>query len=137
MSDCSMCCMWCSGINWLWYAVSVIVVFGVGAIWYSMLFVKQWIRVYKIEMPAEGEKVNPLPSMLMQLIATALLGLAFFVLTPISVWLSVLVLIGFAAWQKAGLKFHFRGWRDFIIAASIDVGYLCVAAIIFILFALL
>ncbi len=31
-------------ISWLWYCVSVAVAFGIGAIWYTLLFGKQWIK---------------------------------------------------------------------------------------------
>lgn len=138
MDACSTTCSFCGlfvGINWSWYVISVVVVFGVGALWYSMLFGKAWMKVFKVEMPAEDEPVQIWPTMLIQLIATALLGLVFFILVRQSCTLAFVTLIGFSAWQKAGLKFRFLDWKQFMIAASIDVGYLFIAGLLFMLFA--
>lgn len=136
MDSCNLLCQAISDINF-WYIVAVVVVFGVGAVWYSLLFSKAWMRVFKVEMPADVKPGDAAFTMIMQLLASALFGLAFFVLTPISVWLSLLLLIAFCGWQKAGLKFRYTKWNDYFMAALIEAGYTFVAGIIFILFALI
>lgn len=135
METCSAFCSWFSQINWLWYGVSVALVYAIGALWYSVLFTKVWMRVFKIEMPQSVEKSSVLFTMFFQLLATAILGLVMFLLSNVSCWLAVLVLIGFCGWHKASLKFQFAKWKDFFTAAMIDVGYLFIAGLIFILFA--
>ncbi len=133
------CCPFCglfSQINWLWYVIAVVVAFVVGALWYSSLFAKAWVRVFKVEMPEKMQSGNMIFTMLMQLLVTALLGLVFFMMTGISVWLAVLVLIAFCGWQKANLKFRYVKWNEYFMAALIEAGYTFVAGLIFILFAL-
>lgn len=126
-----------SQINWLWYIISVIVIFVLGAIWYSLLFKKNWIRVFKIDIPEKEETLGTLFTMSIQFIVTAFLGLLFFVLVPISLLIALFVLVSFCGWQKATLKFRYTIWKDYIMAALIEVGYTFIAGILFILFALL
>jgi hypothetical protein len=46
-----------SNLNWLHVLVAAIAYFILGAIWYSFLFQKQWIRYHKIDMnDPEGKK---------------------------------------------------------------------------------
>lgn len=126
-----------SQINWLWYAVAVVVVFGVGGAWYSALFSKTWIRIFKVEIPEKTPAGSMARIFGLQVLATALQGVVFFMLTNVSVCLSALTLIGFCGWGKANLGFQFCKIRDFITAAMINVGYTFVAGVVFILFALI
>ena len=46
-----------SNLNWLHILVASIAYFAIGAIWYSFLFQKQWIRYHNIDMNnPEGKK---------------------------------------------------------------------------------
>lgn len=137
METCSSFCSLFSQINWLWYAIAVVVVYAAGALWHSILFGKAWIRVFKVEMPEKGQPTGAVFTMSMQLLVTALLGLLFFVLVPISVWLAVFVLITFCGWQKGTLKFRYVKWNEYFTAAIIEAGYTFIAGLIFILFALI
>ncbi len=121
--DSSNCCSLFCSINWLWYAVAVIVVFILGAIWFSLLFQKVWIKVFKIEMP-EGKPKGAIFTLIMQLLVTALFGLVFFVLVKLSVLVAVLALIGFCGWQKGSLKFRYTKWGEYFQAALINKRYL-------------
>lgn len=135
-----------SEISWLWYVIAVITAFGTGAIWYTLLFGKQWVKAVNYECLcganiSKGDKCtcnNRFPwEMIFQLIGTALIGLMYFILTPISVWLSVIVCIAFAGWTKSMLKFQIASWNRYITLASIDVGYFIVVSAIFVLFSYL
>lgn len=75
--------------------------------------------------------------MIFQLISTALVVLVFFVLTPIHLWLSILVVIAIASWMKSNLKFQISDWKRFVTLALIDVGYFTIVSIIGILFSLI
>ncbi len=137
--DCpvSFCANVCGQINWLMYMIAVVAVYAVGAVWYSFLFSKAWMKVFKIDMPEKPSAGNMVATMFFQLLATALFGLVFFVLVKISVWIAVLALFGFIVWQKASLKFRFYNLKEFVKAAGIEVGYMTIAGIVFILFGLL
>ena len=39
----------CYEISWLWYAVAVVIAFGTGALWYTVIFGKQWIKAVNYE----------------------------------------------------------------------------------------
>ena len=130
-------------ISWLWYCVSVVAAFGLGALWYTILFGKQWIKAVNYECVcganlSKGEKCTckgRFPwEMLFQVIGTALIGFMYFILTPVSLWLSVIVCVAFAGWTKSMLKFQIAGWSRYITLAMIDVGYFVVVSVIFILF---
>ena len=132
-------CIFCkafSGINWWWYAAATILSFVVGGVWYSTLFSKAWIRVFKIEM-GEVTVGSMVRAFSLQIAATLFLGLVFFVLTNISAGLAFFTLIGIVGWEKATLNFQFSNIKDFLMAVVIRAGYTFVAGIIFILFALL
>lgn len=137
METCTTFCNLFSQINWLWYAVSVIVAYAAGALWFSFLFAKTWMRVFKVEMPEKGASTGAVPTMLIQLVVTALFGIIFFVMVPVSLWLAVLVLFAFCGWQKGGLKFRYVKWNEYFSAALVEAGYTFVAGAIFILFALI
>ena len=126
-----------SEINWLWFAISVIVAYAAGAVWFTFIFKNAWIRVFKIEMPEKVKPVGAILTMTIQLFVTALFGLMFFVLVPISKMISVFVLVSFCGWQKGTLKFRYSNWKEFFTAAIVEVGYTFIVGVIFFLFALL
>ena len=126
-----------SNIQWIWFAIAVIITFFIGAIWYSLLFPKTWMRVFKVEMPEKVTKLSMIRTMGLQLIVSILFGSIFFLLTQISFTISVFVLIGFCAWQKGGLNFQFAKWKDYVLAACIQVGYTFIAGMVFIIFGLI
>ena len=126
-------------INGWAFLASVLLVFVLGAFWYSILFVKMWKEVNKIDDTdaSKIEKGNFFVTMFLQLTATALVGFVFFVLTKLSCLLAILVAIAIIGWMKANLKFKFTDWKTFIKASITEAGYFAIAAIIFILFALI
>jgi hypothetical protein len=136
MGSCCLFCQSIAGINWWWYAAAIIVSFGIGGVWYSALFKEAWIRVFKVEM-GEVTTGSFLRTMSIQFAANMLLGLVFFVLTNLSVWIALLTLVGFCGWEKGNLNFEFCRMKDFMMAVVIRVGYTFIAGIVFILFALL
>ena len=123
-----------TSINWLWYSLSVIIVFVTGAAWFSFIFAKQWKKIFKVEIPENIDATNITATMLLQFIATASTGLIIFILASISGWLALFVLSAFCIWQKAGLKFKYYKYDDFVDAAMIETGYLFLSGLIFILF---
>ena len=135
-----------SEMSWLWFAVSVLAAFGTGAVWYTILFGKQWLKAVNYECNcganiSKGEKCtckSRFPwEMIFQFIGTALVGFMYFILTPISIWLSIIVCVAFAGWTKAMLKFQIANWNRYITLGLIDVGYFIVVSAIFILFSIL
>lgn len=138
MENCShIFCTLFGQIDWLWYVVAILAAYLLGALWYSVLFPKAWIRVFKIEIPDKPSSANMFVTMFAQLVATALMGLALFLITSLSFWLAVLTLVGFCGWNKATLKYKYARWGDYFRAAWIEAGYLFLAGAIFIIFALL
>ncbi|MDR3094838.1 MAG: hypothetical protein LBU62_09405 [Bacteroidales bacterium] len=123
-------------LNWWWYSLSVIIVFGIGALWYSVFFPKMWARVFKIQM-GQVTVAGFARTMGIQLASTAVFGIILFVLTLLDKDLATLVLIGLAAWQAGTLNFKFSRMKDLGQAIVIEVGYLLVAGHVFILFGLL
>jgi len=126
-----------SNIQWIWFLIAVVINFAIGAIWYSFLFPKTWMRVFKVEMPNKVTKLSMARIMSIQLITSIFLGLVFFLSVQISVTFSVFVLIGFCGWEKGGLSFQFPKWKDYMLAACIQVGYTFIAGMIFIIFGLI
>jgi hypothetical protein len=124
-------------INWMWFSVAVIVTFAIGAVWFSALFSKNWVRIFKVEMPEKPTPALMIRTLVLQFVVNVFFGLLFFMLTPVSVYLSVFALIVFCAWQKGMLNFQFPKFQDFVMAAVINVGYTFVVGIVFILFALI
>ncbi len=129
------CCCPFAHINWLWYVVAVVVAFAAGALWYSKLFRKTWMEVNQIDPQQQVSKANMISTLLLQFLSTAVLGLMFFILVQQSLCLAIIVTIGIAAWLKSTLKFRMADIKRFWKAAWIDVGYFCVVAVIFMLFA--
>lgn len=134
-------------ISLLWYIVAVAISFLIGALWYGLLFPKTWIKAIRYECECGADVINGekcscskksfLPTMIFQLISTALVVLVFFILTPIHIWLSILVVIAIASWMKSNLKFQISDWKRFVTLALIDVGYFTIVSIIGILFSLI
>jgi hypothetical protein len=129
-------CQSVSTINWWWFAAATVVSFIVGAIWYSLLFAKTWVKVFKVDLGVVTTG-SFLRTMLLQFAANAAFGFVMFVLTDISVWIALLSLAGFCAWEKGNLNFEFGRLKDFVMAVTIRVGYTFIAGVIFILFALI
>lgn len=148
MENCSMATSCCSmlQISWLWFFVALIITYSLGALWFGKLFMKPWAESRDIKCEqcnsdfAKGEKCNckhsPFP-MIMQFIATALIGLMIFVLTNISAYLALFVLVATAGWMKANLAFQVPDLKKYFKLASIEVGYYFVCGIIFLFFALI
>jgi hypothetical protein len=136
MNSCNLISYCIAEINWWWFIAAFVVAFAIGAVWYSFLFTKAWIRVFKVEM-GEVTAGSMFRTFSLQIVATLLFGLVFFVLTKISVWLAVLALIGFSAWEKGTMNFEFSRMKNFIMAVVIRVGYTFIAGLVFILFALI
>jgi hypothetical protein len=123
-------------INWIWFAVAVIVAYGIGAVWFGALFSKQWQKVFKVEME-EPTAASFIKTMGGQLLVTLLLCFVFFVLVKISVAVAVLALVGFCGWEKGMLNFQFTKMKNYIMATLINVGYLFIVGVIAILFGLI
>lgn len=130
-------CQAISDIHWIWFVVAVVLAFAIGAVWYSVLFSKAWIRVFKVEMPEKITTSSFVRTMSIQFLANVLFGLVFFVLVKLSVWVAVLSLVGFCGWEKGSLNFQFANMKDFMMAALIRAGYTFVAGMVFILFGML
>jgi hypothetical protein len=137
MNDCNLLCQAISSVNWIWFIVAVIATFIIGGIWYSALFAKTWIRVFKVEMPEKITTSSFIRTISLQFLANILFGFVFFVLTKVSVLIAIISLVGFCGWEKGGMNFQFAKIKDFLTAVLIRVGYTFIAGIIFILFALI
>ena len=137
----SSCCMF-AGFPWLWWALSVVVTYVLGWLWYSKLFMKSWVTAEQIKCNCGAdlakdekctcEKMSVFP-MIVQFLATALVGLAFFLLTGVSVWLAAIVALAALAWEKGAIFFRVWDCKRAFKLVWIEVGYYCVALLIFIL----
>lgn len=134
-------------ISWLWFCISVVVSFLAGAIWYGLLFPKTWMKAVKYECECGADVVNGekctckkrsvLPTFIIQFISTALVVFMYFILTSISIWLSVVVVIAVSAWMKSILKFQISNWKRFMTLAAIDISYFFIVSVIAVLFSLI
>lgn len=134
-------------ISWLWYCVGVVVSFLAGALWYGFLFPKTWMKAVRYECACGADVVNGQKctcksggvflTMLFQFISTAFVVFMYFVLTPISIWLSVIVVVAVCAWMKSNLKFQISNWKRYMTLALIDVGYFFIVSVIAVLFSLI
>lgn len=129
-----------TNISWLWYAIAVLTAYATGALWYTVLFGKQWIKAVHFECQCgaklyKGEKCSCGPrfpwEMAFQFVSTAFIGLMYFVLTPVSIWMAVLICLSFSAWTKSMYKFEISSWKRFTTLAAINVGYFVVVSAIF------
>lgn len=124
-------------IHWLWYFIAVILVYALGAFWYSKLFSKKWMETFKVEM---GSGKPPMGGFIItmggQLLACLILGLVIFFLSQFCACTAFMVLLAFCLWQMASLNFQFSTNRKaYWWAVLIEVGYLFLSGLIFILFA--
>lgn len=137
-----------SQISWLWFGVAVAVVFFIGFLWYGVFFAKRWIKAVRYEKCAcgadltKGEKCtckfNSLSAMLpmcMQLVASALVGLMYFVAMQIAWEMGVLILFAMIGWMKASILFSAPERKRRCDLIFIDVGYFMIASIVFMMFA--
>jgi hypothetical protein len=136
MNSCNTLCQAIDAINWWWFAAATVVSFAIGAVWFSWLFAKAWLKVFKVEL-GEVTFGTFLRTMSLQLASTLLFGLVIFVLTKLSVWIAFFALAGFCGWEKGKLNFQFSRMKDFVMATVIQSGYTFVAGLVFILFALI
>jgi len=126
-----------SRIDWMWFAIAAILVFAIGAVWFSVLFPKMWARVFKIDTSVEPTTGLYIRTMVMQLIVILLFGFSLFIVAKLSICIALLVLIGFAGWEKGELNFQFSDFKEYWRAAIIRAGYTFLAGLIFILFAMI
>lgn len=135
-------------VNWLWYTVAVVIVFFLGAVWFVLLFGRAWAWAARIIPAGNGKEVieddiayrmgfKSFGTMFAQLCSTLLLGLVYFMVSPISVWLSILIAVATSAWMKTIMHFEIRNWKRYVTLAAVDIGYFFVSSLIFISFALL
>jgi hypothetical protein len=124
-------------------------VFFIGFFWYNQLFGKKWLWAVRYDECAcgadlsKGEKctckvsfMSFLP-MIAQFLAICLIGLMYFVVVDFNVWLAVFVWFANIGWMKASLLFKTPNRKRFLALLYIDGGYFTVAAVVFILFAIL
>lgn len=103
-----------SGINWLHVLVAALAYFMLGALWYSFLFQKTWIKHQKIDVnDPEGKKG-----------VGAIMAASFFLMLLTTIGLAVLIerlqpVAGFHSGVKIGL---FTGF--FFSATAISINYL-------------
>jgi hypothetical protein len=148
-TSCGAICPLCStGISWLWYAISVVVVFLSGWFWYNF-FTERWAKAVNYGVCAcgadisKGEKCTCTPDakaflpMLVQLLATCLVGYLYFVLVKICICLAIFAAVAFVGWIKANILFSTPTKQRRIDRILIDAGYFAILSAIFILFALI
>jgi hypothetical protein len=124
-------------INWWWFSAAVVVTFIIGAAWFSVLFSKTWVRIFKVEMPEKTTAGLMFRTLALQFVVNVFFGLLFFILAPLSLYVALFALIVFCGWQKGMLNFQFPKFSNFVMAATINVGYTFVVGIVYILFSLL
>jgi hypothetical protein len=56
MNVAAMCSVVPVNINWAWFACAVTVAYGIGGAWYSVVCSKEWMRVFKVDMPEKITK---------------------------------------------------------------------------------
>lgn len=125
-------------LNWILLAVSVVIVYFLGALWYSpVLFGDKWAAIINPTFTKPNtEKVSFLP-MIYQFVATIILGFAIFVGVQISIQLTILILVAAAGWQKASLYFKYPQFDTFVKVAFIEVGYFTIASTLFVIIGLM
>lgn len=124
-----------SKINWTFYLLSIIVAFGVGAVWYSLIFFKMWKRVFKVD--ASAQNAGPLVrSLIIQFISGIFLGLSYFILMGLSTGLTLTVMAGFCTLQICNLSFKYGSIKDFMRSVLIEVGYTIVGGSVYIVLSL-
>ena len=136
------------GISWLWYAVSVVIAFVSGWFWYNFFSIR-WAKAVNYGLcPCgadfiNGEKCTCKPDalaflpMIVQFLATCLIGYMYFVLVKICIGLAILVAVAIMGWMKGNIFFSTSTKQRRIDRILIDVGYFAIVSVIYILFALI
>jgi hypothetical protein len=126
-----------TNINWLAVLVSALVFYGIGAIWYSFLFRKAWMKQVKVTQE-EAKKANMAMIMTFTFLITLvmMINLAFFLGGPgIDAGQGALYgfLTGFG-WVAMGIAlnalYEMRSWRYILINAGYMVTGFTVAGLI-------
>jgi hypothetical protein len=103
-----------SYINWLHVLVAAIAYFALGALWYSFLFQKQWIRYHKIDMNDPNGKKG----------VGAIMLLSFIWMFVVCIGLEILIYrAGINAGVIAGVKLGLTT-GVFFSTAAISITYL-------------
>lgn len=103
-----------SNLNWLHILVAAIAYFALGAVWYSFLFQKHWIRYHNIDVNSPGGKKG----------AGAIMFLSFIWIFLITVGLAILIYrIGITGGALSGVKLGLTTGALFS-AAAISITYL-------------
>lgn len=123
-------------INWIWMVVSILAAFGVGAVWYSLIFFKMWKRVFNVPKAAQ-DAVPLMRSLAIQFVSGIFLSLLYFMLVAISVKLAWLAVAAFASLQICNLAFKYGDAKMLFQSILIEAGYTVVGGTIYILFALI
>ncbi|MDR0715096.1 MAG: hypothetical protein LBF89_12715 [Bacteroidales bacterium] len=117
-------------IDWGWFATAVATVCGLGGLWRTVLFPAAWARVFKV---TPKTAVGGVGAMSIQVAATTVYGLILFILTQLEVTLSVFVLVCMVSCTIGVLNFRFDEAKTFFHAILLEVGYIIVASLIFII----
>ncbi len=125
-------------LNWILLTVAIIVVYMLGALWYSpILFGDKWAAIINPKFTKPNtEKISFLP-MIFQFVATIILGVVVFVGVQISIPLTISMLVAAAGWQKAALFFKYPQFDNFVKVAFIEVGYFTIASTLFVIIGLM
>jgi hypothetical protein len=118
-------------IKWGWFATAVVTVCGIGALWRRWLFPRTWTRVFKV---TEKTAAGGIGAMLIQAATVAVYGLVLFILTQLEIMLSFFVLVGMVACITGVFNFRFDEAKIFFHAVLLEVGYMIISSIVFILF---
>ncbi len=121
------------GINWLNYALAVIIAFPTGALWYAVLFMKPWMRIFHATMPNQMKFGPWFRSFMIQLVTSMMLALLVFILAAFSPWLAFYGMLTISAWQVCEMTFKVSTVKDFFMGMLIEPGYTLVACGIFLL----
>ncbi len=115
---------------------SILVAFGAGAVWYSLLFFKMWKRVFSVHESAQAA-LPLMRSLLLQFVSGIFLSLLYFILVGLSVGLAWLAVGAFASLQICNLAFKYGDAKLLGQSILIEAGYTVVGGTIYILFALI
>jgi hypothetical protein len=141
-------CLGSEVISWLWFTIAVVAVFFLGWLWYNF-FTERWVKAVKYGKCAcgadmeKGEKCTCKPTasaflpMIVQLLATILIGFMYFILAPLNIWLAILVAVAICGWMKSSIIFQTPEKQRRFDRILIDVGYFAVSSAIFIGLALI
>ena len=118
-----------SNINWWAVIVAALAFYGIGAVWYSFLFQKAWLKEVKVTMD-DAKKANMAKIMSLTLLITLVMvvNLAFFLASP-EIGAAEGAMYGFLTgfgWVAMGMAlnalYEMRGWKYI----AINGGYMIV-----------